>query len=86
MKQNRKREDWGTEGWDHERHSVHTKWFRLNLISNREPRKIFEQRRDMSSDVTEEDLFGNSITHARTHAHARTHTDQTHTLVEKTLV
>lgn len=37
----------------------HTKWLRVDQISNQEPLKIFEQRRDMSRDVTEEDLFGN---------------------------
>ena len=39
----------------------HTKWLKVDLISNREPLKIFEQRRDMSRDMTEEDLFGNRI-------------------------
>lgn len=39
----------------------HTKWLRVDLISNREPLKIFEQRHDMSGDVTKEDLFGDRI-------------------------
>lgn len=66
--------------WIMEGIQCHTKWLRVDLISNREPLKIFEQRYDMSRDVTEEDLFGNRIqnysvdTCTCIHTHRHTHT------------
>lgn len=55
----------------------HTQGLRVDLISNREPLKIFEQKCDMSRDGTEKDLFGNRMQNYSVDTCMYTHT---HTL------
>lgn len=38
-----------------------TKWLTVDLISSREPWKVFEQRCDRNRDVNGEDSFGNRV-------------------------